>query len=158
MDAPRAALLARLQRLALVALEPVLEARVSGGCIIEGHGDLRPEHILLADPPAVIDCLEFDRDLRIMDRAEELCVLEIECARIGHAATGRRLLDACLARLGDHAPPALLNFYRSHRAAHRAKLYVWRSAEPDGGSPEEWRSRAAGYLDAALDSAARAVP
>ncbi len=54
------------------------------------------------------------------------------------------LLDACLARLGDHAPAPLLNFYRSHRAAHRAKLYVWRSAEPDGGSPEEWRSRAAG--------------
>ena len=71
------------------------------GCVVEGHGDLRPEHILLSDPPAVIDCLEFDRDLRVLDRAEELCVLEIECARIGHAATGRWLLDACLARLAD---------------------------------------------------------
>jgi aminoglycoside phosphotransferase family enzyme len=157
LDVPRSALLAQLQRLALEALEPVLESRVSAGCIVEGHGDLRPEHILLSDPPAVIDCLEFDRDLRIMDRAEELCVLEIECARIGHAAIGLRLLEACLARLGDQAPPTLLDFYRSHRAAHRAKLYVWRSAEPDGGSPGDWRARAAEYLDAALESASRAA-
>lgn len=156
LDAPRAALLARLQHLALAAFEPVLEARVAAGCIVEGHGDLRPEHILVSDPPAVIDCLEFDRDLRIMDRAEELCVLEIECARIGHAATGTWLLGACLARLQDPATAALLDFYRSHRAAHRAKLYAWRSAEPDGGSPQEWRSRAAGYLDSALESARRA--
>jgi aminoglycoside phosphotransferase family enzyme len=156
LDAPRAVLLARLQRVALAALEPVLDARAAAGCIVEGHGDLRPEHVLLSDPPAVIDCLEFDRDLRVMDRAEELCVLEIECARIGHAATGTWLLQACLARLRDRAPAALLDFYRSHRAAHRAKLYAWRSAEPDDGSPQDWRSRASGYLDSALESASRA--
>jgi uncharacterized protein len=156
MDAPGSALLARLQLAALEALETALDARATGGCVVEAHGDLRPEHILLADPPAVIDCLEFDRDLRVMDRAEELCVLEIECARIGHAATGGWLLDACLARLGDHVPAALLDFYRSHRAAHRAKLYIWRAAEPDGATPEHWRARAATYLGTALESAARA--
>jgi len=157
MDAPRAARLAHLQLAALEALEHALDSRATGGCVVEGHGDLRPEHVMLADPPVVIDCLEFDRDLRVMDRAEELCVLEIECARVGHAVAGGRLLDACLARLEDHASAALLDLYRSHRAAHRAKLYAWRSAEPDGGSPEDWRSRAAEYLDAALASAARAA-
>jgi aminoglycoside phosphotransferase family enzyme len=157
LDTTRSARLARLQLAALGTLEPALDARASGGCVVEGHGDLRPEHILLADPPAVIDCLEFDRDLRVLDRAEELCVLELECRRIGHAATGRWVLDACLARLADHPPAALLEFYRSHRAAHRAKLYVWRSAEPDGGTPAEWRARAALYLDMAIDSASRAA-
>jgi aminoglycoside phosphotransferase family enzyme len=157
IDAPRAAALRRLQVAALATLGPALDARATGGRVVEGHGDLRPEHILLGDPPAVIDCLEFDRDLRLLDRAEELCVLELECARIGHAATGRWLLDACLARLGDHPPAALLEFYRSHRAAHRAKLYAWRAAEPDGGAPEEWRARAGRYLDTALDSASRAA-
>jgi aminoglycoside phosphotransferase family enzyme len=154
LDAPRSALLARLQLAALDALEPVLDSRATGGCVVEGHGDLRPEHVLLTDPPAVIDCLEFDRDLRVLDRAEELCVLELECARIGHAAAGRWLLDACLARLADHPPAPLLEFYRSHRAAHRAKLYAWRAAEPDGGTPENWRARATQYLDTALESAA----
>lgn len=158
LDARRAGLLERLQRRALADILPVLESRVAAGCIVEAHGDLRPEHILVADPPAVIDCLEFDRDLRVMDRAEELCVLELECGRIGHAAVGRRLLQACLERLADHAPPALLDFYRSHRAAHRARIYAWRSAEPDDGSPGDWRSRAARYLDTALDAARRVVP
>jgi aminoglycoside phosphotransferase family enzyme len=157
LDATRSARLARLQQSALAALEPVLDARAGDGCIVEGHGDLRPEHILLADPPAIIDCLEFDRDLRVLDRAEELCVLELECARIGHAATGRWLLDACLERLADHPPDRLLDFYRSHRAAHHAKLYLWRATEPDGGTPEEWRARSAQYLDAALESAGKAA-
>ena len=157
LDETRAARLARLQHSALAMLEPVLDARAAGGCIVEGHGDLRPEHILLTEPPCVIDCLEFDRDLRVLDRAEELCVLELECARLGHAGTGRWLLQACLARLSDHPPAGLLDFYRSHRAAHRAKLYVWRAAEPDGGTPEHWRARAAQYLDTALESAAKAA-
>jgi aminoglycoside phosphotransferase family enzyme len=157
LDALRVPLLVELQRSALGRLDSELDARVAGGCIVEGHGDLRPEHVLLADPPAAIDCLEFDRDLRVLDRAEELCVLELECARIGHAAVGRRLLDACLGRLGDHPSTSLLDFYRSHRAAHRAKLYTWRAAEPDGGPPAQWLARATRYLDTALEAASRAA-
>jgi uncharacterized protein len=157
LDAARSAHLLRMQQAALGKLAATLDARAAGGCVVEGHGDLRPEHIWLADPPAIIDCLEFDRDLRIVDRAEELCVLELECARIGHADAGHWLLGACLERLADRAPPALLDFYRTHRAAHRAKLYVWRASEPDGGTPAQWRSRAAQYLDTAMDAAARAA-
>jgi uncharacterized protein len=157
MDASGSARLARLQLAALEVLEAALDARAAGGCVVEGHGDLRPEHISLGNPPAVIDCLEFDRDLRVMDRAEELCVLEIECERIGHAATGGWLRAACLVRLRDNVPPALLDFYRSHRAAHRAKLYAWRAEEPDGATPAHWRARAETYLGTALESAARAA-
>jgi aminoglycoside phosphotransferase family enzyme len=123
-----------------------LHARAAGGCVVEAHGDLRPEHILLDDPPAVIDCLEFDRNLRILDRAEELEFLALECARLGHAAAGERIARDCLGRLGDAAPPALRNFYRSHRASTRAKLYVWRAGEPDGGTPQQWHAIAREYL------------
>jgi aminoglycoside phosphotransferase family enzyme len=158
LDAAKARRLVTLQHAVIASLAAELDARARRGCVVEGHGDLRPEHVLLSSPPVIIDCLEFDRDLRILDRAEELCVLELECARIGHAATGRRLLEACLAQLGDEPSARLLDFYRSHRAAHRAKLYGWRSAEPDGGTPTEWRSRAIRYLDVALEAAARAAP
>lgn len=157
LSAAKTRRLAALQHAAIASLAAELDARARDGCVVEGHGDLRPEHVLLSSPPLVIDCLEFDRDLRILDRAEELCVLELECARIGHAAAGRRLLEACLAKLRDEPSARLLDLYRSHRAAHRAKLYVWRSAEADGGTPTEWRSRAAKYLDAALEAAARAA-
>jgi aminoglycoside phosphotransferase family enzyme len=147
LDEKRAARLAARQRQAIDRLAVELASRAARGCVIEAHGDLRPEHILVADPPAVIDCLEFDRELRILDRAEELCFLELECGRIGHASAGRRLRDECLRRLADDASPALLDLYRGHRAATRAKLYIWRVGEPDGGTPEEWRSRAREYLD-----------
>ena len=126
------------------------------GCVVEAHGDLRPEHILLSEPPAVIDCLEFDRNLRILDRAEELCFLELECARLGHAPVGRWLLEECLRRLSDDASRTLLDYYRGHRSATRAKLYTWRVDEPDGGTPEEWRARAAQYLAIALDATTEA--
>jgi len=130
--------------------------RAASGCIVEAHGDLRPEHILLADPPAVIDCLEFDRNLRILDRAEELEFLALECGRIGHAATGEQLARDCLALLHDPVPVQLQRFYRSHRAATRAKLYVWRSSEPDDGSTTRWLATAREYLELALEAAALA--
>jgi aminoglycoside phosphotransferase family enzyme len=124
---------------------------------VEAHGDLRPEHVYVDDPPAIIDCLEFDRDLRVLDRAEELTFLHLECARIGHEATGSVLLRCCLAELADDATDALLHFYRSHRAATRAKLYIWRAAEPDGGTPGEWLDRAGSYVRCALEDSARSL-
>ncbi len=127
--------------------------RAAHGCIIEAHGDLRPEHILLDDPPAVIDCLEFDRELRVMDRAEELAFLELECDRLGHSVAGHRIAQECLLRLGDAVPRALAHFYRSHRAATRAKIYVWRGTEPDNGPHLPWRDTADSYLRVALDAA-----
>ena len=130
-----------------------IDSRAEGGCIVEAHGDLRPEHILVDDPPAVIDCLEFDRNLRILDRAEELAFLELECARLGHALQGRWLLEACLEQLGDRIAAPMLLFYRSHRAATRGKLYAWRSLEADGGSPQDWRAKARSYLAGALEDA-----
>jgi uncharacterized protein len=152
LDDDRAALLAGRQHAILAGLEVELDLRAARGCVVEAHGDLRPEHILLSEPPAVIDCLEFDRSLRILDRAEELCFLELECARLGHAPVGRWLLEECLRRMSDDASRTLLDYYRGHRSATRAKLYTWRADEPDGGTPEEWRARAAQYLAIALDA------
>jgi aminoglycoside phosphotransferase family enzyme len=135
----------------------LLEQRATGCCVVEAHGDLRPEHIYLDDSPAIIDCLEFDRDLRILDRAEELSFLHLECAHVGHEATGRTLLRGCLAQLADDATDALLHFYRSHRATTRAKIYAWRASEADGGTPGEWRERAGGYMTRALEDSARSL-
>jgi len=32
--------------------------------VVDGHGELRPEHVCLLDPPIVIDCLEFNTAMR----------------------------------------------------------------------------------------------
>ena len=150
LDAAPAATLHDAQAAFLEERHDWLQARAAGGCVVEAHGDLRPEHILLGDPPAVIDCLEFDRNLRILDRAEELEFLALECARLGHATAGDELARLCLDRLDDAIPPPLQRFYRSHRAASRARLYVWRAGEPDGGDAKQWLATAREYLAIAL--------
>jgi len=157
LDAAGADQLHVAQAAFLAAHPEWLAARAAAGRVVEAHGDLRPEHIVLDHPPVVIDCLEFDRNLRLLDRAEELEFLALECARIGHAAAGEEIGRECRARLGDDAPQPLRQFYRSHRAATRAKLYVWRANEPDDGSPERWLATAREYLELALDAARRAT-
>jgi aminoglycoside phosphotransferase family enzyme len=157
LDAPTADALQRRQLEFLAGHREWFEQRASRGCVIEAHGDLRPEHILLDEPPVVIDCLEFDRQLRVMDRAEELAFLELECGRIGAPQAGRHIARACLARLDDAPPVELSRFYRSHRAATRAKLYGWRASEPDG-PPQQWLATMRAYLGLAREAAMGSLP
>ncbi|HSG95679.1 MAG TPA: hypothetical protein VLA28_09160, partial [Afifellaceae bacterium] len=52
---------------ALQSHRHLLEDRARSSRILEGHGDLKPEHVCLTDPPVIIDCLEFNRSLRLID-------------------------------------------------------------------------------------------
>lgn len=63
----------------LIARDAV-ELPARGRRIAEGHGDLRAEHVCLAAPISVIDCLEFDRNLRLLDPAREMALLALEIA------------------------------------------------------------------------------
>jgi aminoglycoside phosphotransferase family enzyme/predicted kinase len=100
----------------------LFDKRVAEGRIVEGHGDLRPEHIYLERPPVVIDCIEFSADLRTIDVADDLGFLAMECNRIGHPGTGRLVLDTYENICGDQIPQALLAFHQSYRACVRAKV------------------------------------
>jgi len=113
----------------------LLEARVRDGRVIEGHGDLRPEHIYIENgQPVVIDCIEFSRELRTLDVADELSFLAMECDRLGAEPIGRRLIEVYEERTGDQPPAALWGFYKSYRACVRAKVAALRSAQQ---SPEQ---------------------
>ncbi len=46
---------------------------------MEGHGDLRPEHVCLLDRPVVFDGVEFSLPLRCSDVISELAFLAMEC-------------------------------------------------------------------------------
>ena len=131
----------RVQRAALAA-----RARRT----VEGHGDLRPEHIHLGPPVTVIDCLEFDRDLRLRDPAEELAYLQLEMRRLGSARLGRRLCQRVLAALDDAPGRAIVAFYMSHQALTRAKLAAWHVGDPQFPEPRRWLRRARSYLEDAL--------
>lgn len=148
LDRRRVDAVIEAQRRVLQRAGPLLAAR--GARVLEGHGDLRPEHVSLGPPACAIDCLEFDRDLRTFDPAEELAFLALECARLGAPETGEALLRRCCAALGDPVHPAVLRFYMGQRALVRAKIAAWHLRDPQFTDRRTWIARAHSYLDDAL--------
>ena len=133
--------------IAFVGREPELfGARAAAGRIVEGHGDLRPEHVWLATPPLVIDCLEFNERLRQVDPFDEISYLGLECARLGAGWIGRRLLQTLSVALNDAVDPRLPRFYARYRACIRARLALAHLAEPSPREPERWQPLARSYL------------
>lgn len=124
----------------------LFERRIQEGCLVEGHGDLKPEHVFLGRKPAVIDCLEFNRDLRILDRVDELAYLAVECERLGSADTGNAILKACCGFLDDDPPERLIHFYKAHRALLRARLAIAHLRDDDVREPGKWRPSALRFL------------
>ncbi|HYL22748.1 MAG TPA: hypothetical protein VEU74_13360 [Gemmatimonadales bacterium] len=124
----------------------LLAARAVAGRIVEGHGDLRPEHVSLGPPAVVIDCVEFNRDFRLLDPADELAYLALECERLGAPSAGATLLAFYRALGGDDPPEPLIDFYASIRAALRAKLAVWHLDDSSVPYPSQWLNRAQAYL------------
>ncbi|MEX2631967.1 MAG: hypothetical protein WD341_18680 [Tistlia sp.] len=126
-----------------------LRARAAGGRIVEGHGDLRPEHVCLTDPPVIIDCLEFNRTLRLVDPYDELAFLDMECRRLGADWIGPLLVETVAARIGGRPSPGLYAFYLAFRALVRARLTLVHLLEPSPREPEKWQPLARRYLDLA---------
>jgi aminoglycoside phosphotransferase family enzyme len=131
---------------AATRVEDDLRGRACADRIVEAHGDLKPEHVCLTDPPCVIDSLEFSRDLRILDPAEELAYLWIECERLGGAQAAAYVLEGYCRASHDPVSERLLDFYRSRRAMVRAKVIAWHLCDPAVMDRAPWRELAHGYL------------
>lgn len=132
----------------------LFDDRVAEGKIIDGHGDLRPEHICLETPPVVYDCVEFSADFRRIDIADELCFLQMECEVLGHAEVGRAVLDAYRRRAGEYIPDALQEFYKSYRACVRGKVAALRARQQSG----ELQAASQAELRKYLHFAGRGIP
>jgi aminoglycoside phosphotransferase family enzyme len=133
----------------------LLDQRVREKRIVEGHGDLRPEHIYLGRRPVIMDCLEFKRDFRILDPADELAFLAMECDRLGAPFVGGWVFETYGEVTGDEPPGKLVQFYMSCRAYLRAKIAIWHLDEPDVRDPSKWPSRTREYLHLARSYAER---
>lgn len=141
-------LYARL-RACLHQCEGLLEARVRAGRVVEGHGDLRPEHVWLGTPTAIIDCLEFSLELRTLDSADEVAFLALECERLGAPELGAALLAQHRECSGDAPAPELVDFYQAMRACLRAGIALWHLKEPRYQGSPVWHSRTVSYLQLA---------
>jgi aminoglycoside phosphotransferase family enzyme len=149
---------ARLQAEFLRTGSELLAARARTGKIIEAHGDLRPEHICIGPEPRIIDCMEFKRDLRLLDPVDELAFLTMECDRLGEPWIGRVVTDTYSAVCGDRSPEALINFYKGYRACLRAKIAVWHTEEANETSAQQWRTLAIRYLALSVEYLSLALP
>jgi len=144
-----------VQRRFLTERGALLAARVQRRGIVDGHGDLRPEHIWLGDPVRIIDCLEFNARLRMVDPLDELAFLCVECERLGAAWAGEYLRRRIAHALHDGHVDELFLFYRCHRATLRARLAIAHLLEPDPRTPEKWPVLARAYLRLARVDAVR---
>ncbi len=127
-----------------------LADRATGERLVDGHGDLRPEHICMLQPPVVIDGLEFNERLRQVDPFDEVAFLAMECEMAGTAWIGPRLIAGLTAEIGDAPSAGVLALYTAHRALVRARLSMAHLLDPVVRTPQRWPVQAQRYIDHAL--------
>lgn len=91
--------------------------------IIDGHGDLQTSDVFcLPEGPALLDCLEFDDQLRYVDGVDDAAFLAMDLEFLGRNDLGEHFLDRYCQLADDQAPPSLKHFYIAYRAIVRAKV------------------------------------
>lgn len=101
----------------------LFDKRVADGHVIDGHGDLRLEHIYMdGDKFGLIDCIEFNQRFRFNDVVSEIAFLSMEVDQMGNIAFSDGLLKGFFSVYDDDDSKKLLNFYRCYRAFVRAKV------------------------------------
>ena len=116
-------------------LRPRLRQRFGGGWAVDGHGDLRLEHVLIEagnhgqgpQKLSVVDCVEFNADLRQVDALSDLAFLVMDLQAHGHSA----LVPALLEGYGADVDQAVLALFCAYRAHVRAKVAAVSSSEAE---------------------------
>ncbi len=128
--------------------QSLLVRRLHGRHIVDGHGDLRPEHIWLGDGVKIIDCVEFNARLRVLDPLEEIAYLDLECEHLGAKGAGDYIRPRVMRALHDDPPFSLW-------AMLRARLSIAHLLAPNPRTPDKWRPQALAYLRIAAADARR---
>jgi aminoglycoside phosphotransferase family enzyme len=144
-----------VQRRFLECRAHLLERRVRERRLLDGHGDLRPEHICLGEPVRIIDCIEFNSRLRAVDPFDEIAFLGLECERLGAAWIGDYIERRMKRMLQDGSTDELFLFYRCHRATLRARLAIAHLLDANPRTPAKWPAQARSYLALAAADAVK---
>jgi len=102
---------------------PLFTRRIADGCIVDGHGDLLADDIFCpGNDLALLDCLEFDDQLRYIDRIDDAAFLAMDLEFLGRRDLGDYFLERYCTYATDRAPSSLRDFYIAYRAVVRAKV------------------------------------
>jgi aminoglycoside phosphotransferase family enzyme/predicted kinase len=125
----------------------LFDCRIDAECIVDGHADLLADDIFCVDgEPALLDCLEFDDELRYVDRIDDAAFLAMDLEFLGRKDLGDYFLERYIAHSADAAPASLRDFFIAYRAVVRAKVDCLRLSQ---GKPDA-KADAARHLDIAL--------
>ncbi|WP_230203325.1 bifunctional aminoglycoside phosphotransferase/ATP-binding protein [Parafrankia discariae] len=140
LDAGTVDEIGRLALRYLAGRGPLLAQRQRAGRIRDGHGDLLADDIYcLGDGPRVLDCINFDRRLRVGDVLADVAFLAMDLERLGAPAAARTFLDAYREFSGETHPASLEHLYIAYRAFVRVRIACIRDHQGDPEAAEEAR-------------------
>ncbi len=160
--------------------EALFAARLTDGFVRDGHGDLTAEDIFCFDDgPRILDCLAFDRKLRVADVLCDVAFLAMDMDRLAGPSSADAVWNYYAEFSNEHHPQSLAHHYVAYRAHVRAKIAGIRHQQGDseaaasarmyldlcrrhlelarrrlivvGGSPGSGKTTVAGALSRALD-------
>ncbi len=118
-------------------LTPSFLSRKEQGWIRECHGDLHLGNIVLfRGKPTLVDCLEFNPNLRWIDEISDIAFLVMDLHDRKAPRLAWRALNEWLERSGDYHGLFVLKYYLAYRALVRAKVAAIRLRQSEL-SPEE---------------------
>ncbi|WNG88736.1 AAA family ATPase [Mycobacterium sp. ITM-2016-00317] len=130
LDEPSLAEIERLAERYLAGRGPLYADRIAAGRVVDGHGDLLTQDIFCtADGPVMLDCLEFDDQLRYVDGVDDASFLAMDLEFLGRPDLGALFLDEYCRRADDTAPVSLRHFCIAYRATVRAKTDCVRAGQ-----------------------------
>jgi aminoglycoside phosphotransferase family enzyme/predicted kinase len=112
--------------------------RREAGRAVDGHGDLHLAHVWYPDDtaPVVIDCIEFDPELRRIDVAAELAFFVMDAAYRGREDLGELLLARYAQASDDYDLYGVVDYHILHRALVRASVAAVASGETEVDSAQ----------------------
>lgn len=121
----------------------VLRHRVEQLRIREGHSDLRSDAVCLEDGVCIMDCVEFNRRIRLVDVARDVGFLAMDLDYRDAPRFGQTFVDRYIEVSGDEEMRQIIDFYKSYNACVRGKVDGFRLSQPEVPEAEQRQARAA---------------
>ena len=136
-SATRAFVASQLEREAAL-----FDARLADGRVVEGHGDLRADHIYVLDDAAeelrIVDCIEFSEwyHFRYLDAGYDVAFLAMDLEALGYPGLGDEIAGRYIAAAGDETMGVLQPLHRAFRAFVRGKVESIGAHAPEVGEEQ----------------------
>jgi predicted kinase len=116
----------------------LFDHRIARGNIVDGHGDLLADDIFcLDDGPRILDCVEFDDELRYGDVLADVSFLAMDLERIGAPDLGARFMSWYRELSAETYPSTLAEHYIAFRAHIRTMVACLRAEQGDDAAADE---------------------